>query len=471
MTWFRWQSVHVRLKDGSPEDVVHLLLEALQDLRRMKMIHTPGLQVMKMIRPNKYILKSFFGSDFIEVLYEPKEKPIILLPEKIQLEPVIWPVLGILLTPKDKIEDYTGDIYPMTTNPNTDGGWLYMDKDSDQLLFPNPALEGSNPFWNRHYRLDHIGQDDNQYDESPDVEVYTPADDNVILEHEFAYRTIWDPFGRHWVNVDPVIFTCGDYEPVTTTEIEFYTEKDRAVDWHTISQYSVTADDNAVASGTFDTHHPYDLEFVDTITIPDDLPGDGWSAEQIARCCYAPGEYEIWKRTVKSATYNGTQVYHELGEGSDAVKGYTLGQHSACLYSKYVYSSNAYRYQLILWVNGDEHVICEGSRAASGYTDIPDDVYITDFKMFDFLGKPVIVFGYAHYWWTQDNIIQYGIWYSNELYLTKEFLNYTWPSPNWNRHSTQELHEQDSDEEILEGYGEVSAFGISRESQVLALTR
>jgi hypothetical protein len=154
----------------------------------------------------------------------------------------------------------------------------------------------------------------------------------------------------------------------------------------------------------------------------------------------------------------GEMVFHENGESTDAVEGFDLGEFSACLYSYYNYTGdNDYTYELRLWVSdGHEFVVHSGTRIGS---DLPDDLYCKDFKLFNFDGAPVVVFGIFFYPDTVPHTVQYGMYFAGGLYMTEKFLNDKGPLAgtwaNWNRHDVSNMRADTG----LEGYGDVWAFG------------
>jgi hypothetical protein len=308
-------------------------------------------------------------------------------------------------------------------------------------------------------RLEQCDQDDDISSSHTNTYDYRPVDDNIILFHEFAFRTLWDPFGNSY-NVDPVIFTCHDYTPVTDLDSEFYTDIDRAGYFDKTYNYEVfvgdpDGNDVQIMASTAVQKYNYELDFVEDYTIPDDLVSDLWEQYRIDRCCHADGEYEVWERTGTQLTsITGTQLYIEWGVGTDRVLSFNRNDHQAFIYSRYDYSgpTSIYDYQMILWVDGDEHVITAGSKTAG--SDMPDDIYVYSLKIYDFNGQPVVVFGYLQFFWSSDNIARYGIYWGGEMQLTEPFVI----DAQYNHEVNADY--SDEDYPTLYGYGEPGVIGL-----------
>lgn len=353
-----------------------------------------------------------------------REEPVRLRQEPIGLEDS-YPVLGIGLSPKtrdSRVPDYIGDAYQFQIVPDSESLRFYMDKDEEVLFAGQSAVDDTAD--EEHWRLERIGQSDYQYSSSQTEYEYTPAADNILFTNEISYRVLWDAFGNKYDPVDPVLFTCGDYVPITPIDAEFYTDWHRAMGFFIVNDTALVIAGETIHSGTARTDRPWDeQEYIKQYTIPDDLVTDMWPEEMRNRCCLPAGEYELWDRGGNQLRGKTGVSYHwQDGASSQQIDDrYTLNQYNACLYSKNTYSGSGYSHELIFYSDdqGDpiEIVIDSGS---SGDGHLPDEVYVNSFEMYDFHGKPVVVFGYLRYF-SGPGYCRYGIYYNGVLHLTEEY--------------------------------------------------
>jgi len=444
---------------GDVEQARRIVPAAQRLMFKTKLTNTQGLRQLR----NEAMLgngieirvSSVFGDDRAKIYYPPGPPVGVKPKERIITRKRMYPVLGISLSPHEYLGERVGDMYQEGPVPLSTITSYYMGLEQDRLWYES-ILSDKSTEWKKYNRLVDVSLYGNQYSTSPSEYSYTPVEDHIIWDHEFAYRTIWDPFG-HSYNVDPVIFTCGDYVPETELEIELYHDEIRAAEFERRYDYSLVVAVGAGRSSTSSSHYVYDREFMEDYNIPDDLVADGWPEAMRNRCCYADGDYEVWERRGSTATHSGISIYWEEGCETNGEASFDENEHSACLYSRYNLSgARNYSYQLILYVDGEDYLVYSGTRTDD--SEMPDDIYVVSVKIFDFYGLPVVVFGYVQFFVSQPDIAKYGIWFNGELRLTED-----WPIDAYITHPVNVPDEYSH----LYGYGEPVAFGIEVEETTI----
>ncbi|MFA5542468.1 MAG: hypothetical protein WDA47_01735 [Bacilli bacterium] len=401
-----------------------------------------------------------FGTD-TAYIYIPPRKEVPPGPRRRYIEEIQRrPVLGIPLSISGYGVPTVFIAVCDTTDPLTESKWHLLEPDEEKRIrYPGTGRTKTIT------KLEWIGQWDDFGGQHTDVDEYPQVPADWLLQHEFAYRSIWDPFGNNWVNVDPVIFTCGHYEAVTTVDTEFYLPIDRAERYDTRTSYRVFIDNDViVASAENTSSREYEFTYDGVYNIPSDLINDGWPQDYIDRCCHAYGDYHLYTRSgLQGVVTDGDSVYYEAGEGVPTNGRYNKGEFSVVLYAWVSYTQGTgitytYELRLVRVENGDVEngitwTILHGDRIGDG--DLPDDVYVDDLRIFDFHGEPVAAFTFTQYFRSKTNYTRYGMLYKDKLYLTEEFpeaVEYT----GW--HTLKDITDEDGN--TLYGKGYFHVYGI-----------
>ena len=467
MIYMTHDNVHYTIKSGNANDFHDNLPAMRADINNMRVIHTGPLKWFK--REDKWSVMECFGITQVivhgGVSAEKKEK-IFKIPKELKIS---YPVLGISMTtePDYWTTTYQGDLYQEKTVLEEGSKNYYMDKDDTEKQYLN-----------KHKRLVLVSAWSDVYGSYVRTQVYEYPDADMLLTGDFSYRN-FSCDGHSWSHVRPVVFTCDDYEAVTTCVGELWENYDvlntRAIEWNTQYDTGIVVNGISVMSTVSLLNHYFDdwykvedYEFTET-----NLLLDGFTAEEIGDRCVPFDTYELWyKSGWKTGPASGSEVYVAYAaETTGAAGPYAALEWVAFLYHHYTWSPTYFHYELRLWVgkynqttntyDSEEHVLISGDE---GPTSQPDDLSVKEIEIYDFDGKPVVVWGYQQFDYNSaDGYWTYGIWYDGKVTQT-EPIRFTYADKY-----CHDVFGSEVDLGFL-GYGKVWAFGIYTDIDVSAET-